>query len=226
MKKLLRRIGPETEKCLALLAYWPIYGMLFYFAEHFFRPGRYHVMYCALDDRIPFCELFLIPYLFWFIYMVGIHVYTLFLDQRAFQRLMQFIILSYSIGLVFFYCYPTIQLLRPDVFPRDNLLTDMMAAFYRTDTNTNVCPSLHVVGSMAVFYAAKDTKLFQHKGWRLFFYVATFLICISTVFLKQHSVIDVVVGMLVSWCVAGLVYRKEELPLPARTYRSRRKMSY
>ena len=210
MKKLLRRIGPETGKCLALLAYWPIYGMLFYFAEHFFRPGRYHVMYCALDDRIPFCELFLIPYLFWFIYMVGIHVYTLFLDQRAFQRLMQFIILSYSIGLVFFYCYPTIQLLRPDVFPRDNLLTDMMAAFYRTDTNTNVCPSLHVVGSMAVFYAAKDTKLFQHKGWRLFFYVTTFLICISTVFLKQHSVIDLFAGFAVGYSAYLIIYRRHE----------------
>ena len=158
--------------------------------------------------------------------MVGIHVYTFFTDQRAFQRLMWFIVLSYSIGLIFFYCYPTIQLLRPEVFPRDNLLTEMMAAFYRTDTNTNVCPSLHVVGSMAVFYAAKDTNLFERKGWRSFFYIATFLICISTVFLKQHSAIDVVVGMLVSWCVAGLVYRKEEIQLPARTYHRKRKMSY
>ena len=154
MEKLFRRIGPETEKCLVLLAYWPLYAALFYFAEQFFRPSRYHIMHCALDDVIPFCELFLIPYLFWFIYMVGIHVYTFFTDQRAFQRLMWFIVLSYSIGLIFFYCYPTIQLLRPEVFPRDNLLTEMMAAFYRTDTNTNVCPSLHVVGSMAVFYAA------------------------------------------------------------------------
>lgn len=226
MKRFFRRIGPETEKCLMLLSYWPIYGALFYIAEQFFRPSRYHVMHCALDDRIPFCELFLIPYLFWFIYMVGIHVYTFFRDQRAFQRLMWFIILSYTVGLIFFYCFPTIQLLRPEVFPRDNLLTDMLAAFYRTDTNTNVCPSLHVVGSMAVFYAARDTRLFDHRGWRCFFYATTFLICISTVFLKQHSAIDVVVGMLVSWCAAELVYGKQALSFPARTYRCRGKMSY
>lgn len=226
MKKYLNRLGPDTEKCLLLLAYWPLYGALFYFAEWFFRPDRYHVMHCALDDHIPFCEWFLIPYLFWFVYLVGIHIYTFFKDQRAFQRLMWFIILSYSIGLVFFYCYPTIQLLRPEVFPRDNLLTQMMAAFYRTDTNTNVCPSLHVVGSMAVFYAAKDTKLFEHRSWRIFFHVTTFLICVSTVFLKQHSAIDVAVGILVSWLTAGLVYHGEESSVPAQHYRRKRRMSY
>lgn len=226
MKNILRPLCPETQRSLWLLAYWPLYGAAFYFAEELFRPARYHVMHCALDDLVPFCEFFLIPYLFWFIYLVGIHVYTFFHDQRAFQRLMLFIILSYTIGLLFFFLYPTVQFLRPETFPRDNLFTQGVAAFYRTDTNTNVCPSLHVVGSMAVFYAARDTDLFRRRGWRSFFYIVTFLICISTVFLKQHSVIDVAVGMLVSWSVSGIVYRKEDVRLPAQAYHRKRKISY
>ncbi len=226
MRRIVPRLGADTRRCLLLVLYWPLYGLLFYTAEHLFRPAHYHVMHCALDDVIPFCELFLIPYLFWFVYLVGIHAYTFLTDRAAFQRLMWFIILSYSIGLLFFYFYPTIQFLRPAVFPRDNILTEMMVDFYRHDTNTNVCPSLHVVGSMAVWYAARDTRLFARRGWRWFFHVTTFLICISTVFLKQHSAIDLLVGMAVSYSVYLLVYRSREFRVPVRAYRRRKKMSY
>jgi len=173
-------------------------------------------MYCPLDRVIPFCELFLIPYLFWFVYLIGIHIYTFFRDKRAFIHLMQFVILAYSIGLLFFFCYPTIQLLRPESFPRDNILTQMLAAFYRHDTNTNVCPSLHVVGSMAVWYTARETKLFACRGWRWFFHLSTLLICISTVFLKQHSIIDVLVGFAVSAGVSLPVYHRRKLSRPTR----------
>lgn len=70
-----------------------------------------------------------------------------------------------------------------------------------------------MVGSLAVWYAARETKLFERRGWRVFFHAATFLICISTVFLKQHSVIDVVVGLVVSHVCYYLVYRlPERLP--------------
>jgi len=226
MRHLSMHLDADTRRCLYLALYWPLYGLVFYVAEHLYRPGRYNVMHCALDDVIPFCEWFLIPYLFWFVYLVGIHAYTFFTDRAAFQRLMWFIILSYSIGLVFFYFYPTVQFLRPSVFPRDNILTRMVAAFYNHDTNTNVCPSLHVVGSMAVWYAARETKLFSHRGWRIFFHAATFLICISTVFLKQHSAIDVLVGAAVSYSVYLLVYRRQEFRVPDRGYRRKKKMSY
>lgn len=226
MKRLSSLLTTDTQHCLLLALYWPVYGALFYFAERLFRPDRYHVMHCALDDMIPFCEFFLIPYLFWFVYLVGIHLYTFFTDQAVFKKLMWFIIITYSVGLLFFYLFPTIQLLRPSVFPRNNILTEMMAAFYQHDTNTNVCPSLHVVGSMAVWYAARETKLFQHRAWRLFFGVTTFLICIATVFLKQHSVIDVVVGVLVSCMTYALVFRKVEVPIPARSYQTKKRMSY
>lgn len=226
MKLPSLRPDAEVRRCILLLLYWPVYGLLFYAAERLFTPTRWHVMHCALDDIIPFCEVFLIPYLFWFVFLSGIHVYTFFTDRKTFQKLMWFIILSYSIGLLFFYLYPSVQHLRPAVFPRDNLLTRMMGAFYRHDTNTNVCPSLHVVGSLAVWYAARETKLFAHRGWRLFFHMTTALICVSTVFLKQHSVIDVLVGLAVSHGVYCLVYRRREVVLPARPTRQRKRFSF
>ena len=226
MRQNLFSVGPDTARCLKLFLYWPVYGLLFYLAEDVFRPTRYHIMYCRLDDLIPFCEGFVLPYLFWFVYLIGIHVYTFLYEKEAFQKLMKFIIVSYSVALLIFFLYPNCQLLRPAVFPRDNALTDLVALFYRMDTNTNVCPSLHVVGSLAVWYTARETRLFQHRGWRLFFHLATPLVCVSTVFLKQHSVLDLVAGVLVSWAAWTMVGIKVDHKAPRRAYCVRKKMSY
>ena len=68
--------GWAARESLWMAAYWPVYGLLFYLLERVCRPERYHVMYTALDDVIPFHELFVIPYVFWFLYLIGIHCYT------------------------------------------------------------------------------------------------------------------------------------------------------
>lgn len=184
-----------------LLLYWPLYGAVFELLEWFVEPPSYHVMYCWLDDYIPFAEVFIIPYLYWFLALIGIHVYTFFKDALVFRKLMYFVIFSQTIALLMFIVYPSVQLLRPDVMPRDNIFTDMVAYIYHIDTNTNVCPSLHVVGGVAVWFASLHCKQFQTTGWRIFFFVSTVLICISTVFLKQHSLVDIPAALAI--CAVG-----------------------
>ncbi|MBQ8402217.1 MAG: hypothetical protein IJX14_09845, partial [Clostridia bacterium] len=53
----------------------------------------YHPAHSPLDDCIPFIEWFMIPYMFWFLYLVGIHIYTLLYDVDSFRRLIRFIII-------------------------------------------------------------------------------------------------------------------------------------
>ena len=38
----------------------------------------YHVIHTVFDDMIPFCEVFVIPYLLWFPYMIGTVAYFVF----------------------------------------------------------------------------------------------------------------------------------------------------
>ena len=197
----------SNHKYLTMLLYWPLYGLVFFSLEYLYHPGKYFVMYVPLDDFIPFCEIFVVPYIIWFLYLIGIHLYTVKYDVPAFKKLMRFIMLSYSCTLVVFFLFPTCQELRPPEFERNNVFTYLVGAFYRFDTNTNVCPSLHVIGSMAVWYAARETKLYKCKGWRLFFQFMTPVICVSTVFLKQHSIIDLLAGLAVSWVAYRVVYR-------------------
>lgn len=185
----------EEFRHTLLLLYWPVFGILFAFVERFNPVQYYYPIHCYLDDKIPFCEWFFIPYLFWFVYLVGSLAYTLFYDISAFKKEMYFIIITYSVTIIIYLFFPTCQELRPMEFANRNILTDAIAAFYNFDTNTNVCPSLHVVGSFASMFALWECKDFNTKGWKTAEGIAAFLICISTVFMKQHSVIDVATAL-------------------------------
>lgn len=188
--------SPEF-KHLLLLIYWPLYGMVFYFLERGWDREFFPVK-SFIDDYIPFCELFVFPYLWWFVFLFGIHFYTLLFDIKAFKKLMCYIILSYTIATLIFIFFPTMQELRPLEFERNNFLTEFMKGFYKFDTNTNVLPSLHVVGSFAVLYGSWNCKGMSSGFIRFIMTVQTILISISTVFLKQHSIIDIIVGLILS----------------------------
>lgn len=209
-KLRLKNLNSPEFSHLKLLLYWPIFGILFYLVERVFLRDEYFVMYCPLDEYIPFLEWFVIPYFFWFIFLIGIHVYTLLFDVDAFRRLMYYIIITYTVSLVIFMIFPNCQAFRPRVLPRENVLTDIVAWLYSFDTNTNVCPSLHVVGSSAVMFAAWDSRHFSTRGWKIAFAVAALIISISTIFLRQHSVLDLLAAVPV--CMLGhyAVYGKQE----------------
>ena len=203
-------LNSEEFSHLKLLLYWPVYGLLFLFVERFYQVDSYYAVHCALDDYIPFNELFLIPYMFWFLFLIGMHLYTLLYDTRAFRQMMKFIIISYSVTIIIYFIFPTCQLLRPESFARDNVLTRFMAGFYRFDTNTNVCPSIHVIGSLAVMFTAWHCRGLEHWGWKLAFTVTAVLISISTVFLKQHSALDILAAVPVSLIAYRLAFRSRE----------------
>ena len=202
------KLNDPEFRHLKLLLYWPLFGLAFLILERFSPVTEYHPVFCGLDAYIPFLEIFLLPYLFWFAYLVGIHIYTAIYDPAAFRYLMRFIIISYTLTTLIYILYPTCQELRPDTFLRDNALTRFIAWFYTFDTHTNVCPSLHVIGSVAVACAAWNAKGLNTTGWRIAFWAAAILISISTVFMRQHSVVDVLMAIPVCLLTAWLARRK------------------
>lgn len=181
--------SPEFRHLLLLL-YWPIYGLTFLFLERGLTLN-YHPVVSPFDAKIPFCEFFVFPYYFWFVFLIGMQFYTGFFDIPAFKKMMYFIMITYTVTSVIYIIYPTMQELRPTEFERNNICVMIVRALYDFDTNTNVCPSLHVIGSFAVLFTSWQCKSFKTFWWQLGFVSATVLICLSTVFLKQHSIIDI-----------------------------------
>ena len=197
--RLSKLNSPEFSH-LKYLFFWPVYGLAFMLLERFLTLD-YTYMHCALDDVIPFCEYFIVPYLFWFVYLIGMLGYTLFFDKKSFVYMMKLIIITCTAACAAYAIFPSAQALRPVVFERSNIFTDIVRGFYEFDTNTNVCPSVHVSSSVVILMTAWNSKHFHTIPYRIAFAATTALICLSTVFLKQHSVIDVICGLII--CVAA-----------------------
>ncbi len=201
---------------LWLLLFWPIYFVIFTFLERGLpwvagllgHEITYYPIWCPLDEWIPFCEWFIIPYYIWFAFLAGMLLYSLLFEVPLFKKYMWFIIITYSITCLIYIFFPNMQELRPTAseIGRDNILVDIAFLLYDFDTNTNVCPSLHVIGSFAVFFASCHSKRLGKWYWLIPIGILTVLISLSTVFLKQHSIIDVLAGIVVCAVVYPLVY--------------------
>ncbi|MPN54744.1 hypothetical protein SDC9_202421 [bioreactor metagenome] len=123
----------------------------------------------------------------------------------CFRRYMKFIALGFSASIVFFLILPNGQDLRPATLAEDDLFTRMIGAIYAADTNTNVLPSIHALGSVAVVIAAYDCP--AYKPWlRITCILLAALICVSTLFIKQHSILDIITGVFMAVPVYFLVY--------------------
>lgn len=179
---------PQFSHLLLLLG-WVGYFALYFLTENLIPVESCHVIHCKLDDRIPFCEWFLIPYVFWYLLIVFSLGYFLLYDVESFKNLQIYIIITQVVAMAVYILYPNCQNLRPAEFPRENFLTDVIGLIYAFDTNTGVCPSLHCaysLGIASVWLKYRDCS----KIWKGFVVFAVILICMSTMFIKQHSALD------------------------------------
>ncbi len=191
---------------LLLLLGWVVYFALYFITENFIPIENCHVMHCKLDDLIPFCEWFLLPYVFWYLLIVFSLGYFALYDVGSFKKLQVFIMITQAIAMIVYIVYPNCQNLRPEVFPRENFLTDIISLIYTFDTNTGVCPSLHCaysIGIASVWLKAKDVS----KWWKAFVVFAVTMICLSTMFIKQHSAVDFFAALPVCLIAEILVFK-------------------
>ena len=134
-----------------------------------------HITACALDYKIPFQEIFIIPYLLWFVYIAATVIYFLLHEDENFNALAGTLALGMTLFLVV----------------SANIFIRLVQFVYKNDTPTNVLPSIHVYNSLAAFMAIKRSKLARkQKGWAWGTGILTVLIILATVFLKQHSMFD------------------------------------
>ena len=175
--------------------------LLFYLSAFNFLETRISMphlvlVHCRLDDLIPFCKYAVIPYFAWFVWIPFTLFYLLWRAPREdFWRLCLPLFAGMTIALACYVILPT------------------GLALYRTDTPTNVCPSIHVFNSVTLLLAYYRCRIFEQPRRRWMRPAAavlcTSIVC-STVLLKQHSCIDVALGALLALALDALFTRSEE----------------
>ncbi len=189
----LKKLNAPRFSHLKLLGGWLIYFALYLITETLIPNNSGTAISCSLDYKIPFCEWFIIPYVGWYVLIVVSLLYFAFYNVENFKRLQIFIIVTQLVAMIIYITFPNYQPLRPD-YPRDNFLTDIVRLIQGFDTNSNVCPSLHVaysIGIASIWLKEKSAACWTKIGIVIF----CILVCLSTVFVKQHSVVDGLVAI-------------------------------
>lgn len=201
----LSKLNEPEFSHLKLLYGWVGYFVLYFLTENLIPVESCHPIHCRLDDLIPFCEYFLIPYVGWYLLIVVSLGYFLLYNVDNFKRLQTYIIITQVVAMAAYIVYPSRQDLRPVVFERENVFTYAISFLYSFDTNTGVCPSLHVAYSLGIASTWLREKT-ASPIWKSFIVVFVILICLSTMFIKQHSAVDVLAAIPVCLLAEYLVF--------------------
>ena len=191
-----------------LQAYWLLYLPWFAYLEKNVTSEFYEI-HIPLDDYIPFCEFFIIPYLLWFGYIAIAILYFGFKNPKEYYHLCKILFCGMTIFLLVSTICPNGHYLRPSTFERDNIFVDMVCTLYATDTSTNLFPSIHVYNSIAVHAVIWHSEDFKKN--QIIRYSSSLLmisIVLATMFLKQHSVFDVVTGIALALFMIHRTYMK------------------
>ena len=203
------------------IALYLIFYMMGFFILENAGNRHYHLIHTTIDDMIPFCEYFIVPYLLWFPFIGAAICWFIFRDKNKMEyyKLTSSLAIGMTVFLIVSCVYPNMQDMRPTVFAHSNIFTKLVQNLYLTDTPTNILPSIHVFNSLAVFFALNKAEQLQpYKKLRFSAGVLAFAIILATMFLKQHSVVDVSLGILMAVTVQVAVealFRPQSEPVYA-----------
>lgn len=196
------------HRYLLLQAYWLIYLPWFAYLERTVT-SHFHVIHMELDDKIPFISVFAIPYFLWFGYVAVAFIYTYLHDRQEYLRACGFLFTGMTIFLLISTVYPNGHYMRYGVTLGSGVFDQLVRWLWQTDTATNLFPSIHVFNSIGAHIALtrcenlRDNKLIKYGSFTLMC-----SIILATVFIKQHSVFDVMTALLMALVLYPVAYGK------------------
>ena len=115
-----------------------------------------------------------------------------------------------TISLLVCTLFPNGTDFRPAIDPDKNIFCYLVSRLWSIDPCINVFPSIHVYNSVGVHIAVcHSEELKKHPMIIGASGVLMVLICLATMFLKQHSVIDVVGALLMASVIYPIAYAPE-----------------
>ena len=201
----LKENGALKRRIIEVAVFAVLYFVIFTLLEQ--RDSDVYIFHNRLDEIIPYRPEFIIPYVLWFPYMALSVLYFLLLDTDGtdYKRMTRPLAFGCVIFLIISFLFPNGQDLRPDDAGK-GFFADIVSSLYKGDTATNVFPSLHVYNSMAACYAWLTSRVLKgHTVIKILIALLSVSIVLSTMFVKQHSSIDVAGGLALNViCIAGM----------------------
>ena len=158
------------------------------------------------DNYIPRINTFVIFYFSWYFFVFIAPIFIGIRDKILFRSFILIKIIELLIFFLVFVIYPTY--VAKDVLPNHNIFDVILNFIYSVDIG-NAFPSEHCFSSWNIYLLYKNSKNVSLKSKMLVF-IISFLICCSTVFTKQHGIIDVFAAILlceIMWLIIKKMYQ-------------------
>lgn len=178
------------------------------------RPwNKVYDMTTIFDIKMPFIKAFIVPYYSWYAFLgVGI-LFLLIKDKRNYYKALFSLCIGVTVCYIIFLLFQT-TLTRPEVVGQD-ILSEMVRNMYRIDNPFNCFPSIHVYTTFVLGY-------FILKIENINYYQKTIVITsgvsiiLSTVFVKQHLILDVIAALVLGCLMIKSINFLEEKMLTSK----------
>ena len=179
-----------------------------YFGIQYRTNITFQDVYIGIDAALPFIAEFIYPYVYWYLFVAGTVAYLFVKHRKEFYQCVAFLFIGMTICLICFTIFPTSFDHRPDVITGNSLTQYLVNFIYTADKSQNVCPSIHVYNSIGCAIALIKCVDFKNSIWmKVFAIVSAVSITLSTMFIKQHSILDAVAAGVLSIILYVLVYK-------------------
>lgn len=188
---------------LAWLLVMPIININYLLAASLAESGTSLTL--KLDYEIPFLSIFIFPYIYWYIFILLGLVFILSKDRNRYARTLLAIYVAMCICYLFYYLYP-VEISRP-VIANTNIPNRLVNIIYENDRPLNCFPSIHVLNTYIIM---RFTKLKDNKSWFWYTNISGILIMLSTLFIKQHFILDGVMAIALGEVVVRIIKKIED----------------
>ena len=157
-----------------------------------------------IDDRIPVVSIFVVIYVFSYVFWIFGPIIASLTEKENFINYIIGLSAAYIVGFLIFVFAPTYMDRTAEglmeIANRPGLFNHLLGTVYSSDGSAlafNLFPSYHCLISLYCYLGIRKREEVS-KGIRIYSLVMAFLICLSTVFTKQHYFIDIIGGLSIS----------------------------
>ncbi len=196
---------------LLLLLVMPVLGMIYTVLNE--SRSRATQIALPIDDTIPFIQEFVVPYIIWYAFVFGYLVYFCFKDTQVYVKTLITIVIGELICFFIYFFYQT-TVPRPTI-EGSGVFVMLVKYIYAHDRPVNCFPSIHVLTTYAIMLASFHIKNI-HRMNKYFIHVMGSLIILSTLFIKQHVILDMIASMFLVAFIYGSVFEVYRIRVAAK----------
>ena len=167
----------------------------------------------CIDDKIPVLSIFVVIYLFSYLFWMGGPIIASLTEKDNFINYIIGLSAAYIIGFLIFIFAPTYMDRAAegliDIASKPGLFNGLLNIVYSSDGSNygfNLFPSYHCLISIYCYLGIRKREEVS-KGIRVYSLIMAILICMSTVFTKQHYFIDIPGGLGISILCYAIVQK-------------------